>query len=243
MTDRAERPAIHPVRTVAARLVREPWAWAEANRERIVAHWRGLVAEKPALFNGAVLLCTGHGLSDGVFRATYREADYASFIAWRDFGWPDPDVANCFAMAALRGSDGAYLLGEMAPHTSNPGLIYFAAGTPDRGDVTPDDGVDLAGSVLRELEEETGIPADAVTVEPGWTLVDDYPRLALMRELTAPMPAEALKARIEAWLSRQDLPELAAIHIARRPGDIPRERMPRFMAAFLEARLGASQPG
>jgi hypothetical protein len=34
-------------------------------------------------------------------------------------------------MAALRGADGAFLLGEMAPHTTNGGQIYFLAGTPD----------------------------------------------------------------------------------------------------------------
>jgi hypothetical protein len=38
-------------------------------------------------------------------------------------------------MAALRGADGAFLLGEMAPHTTNGGQIYFLAGTPDPSDV------------------------------------------------------------------------------------------------------------
>ncbi len=62
-------------------------------------------------------------------------------------------------MAALRSADGAFLLGEMAPHTANAGQIYFAAGTPDLSDVF-DGRVDLTASVKRELREETGMAAD-----------------------------------------------------------------------------------
>ena len=55
-------------------------------------------------------------------------------------------------MAALRTRDGAFLLGEMGPHTMNAGKIYFAAGTPDRRDIFGEK-VDLAASVAREMTE------------------------------------------------------------------------------------------
>jgi hypothetical protein len=61
----------------------------------------------------------------------YFEVDYADFVDWRAIGDSDEPVFNCFAMAALRGADGAFLLGEMAPHTVNGGQTYFPAGTPE----------------------------------------------------------------------------------------------------------------
>ena len=47
-----------------------------------------------------------------------------------------------------------------------PGKIYFPAGTPDLGDVK-NGALDLAGSVARELFEETGIGADEVDFRAG----------------------------------------------------------------------------
>ena len=85
----------------------------------------------------------------------YSEADFASFVAWRDWGFPDTSVRNCFPMAALRSSDGAFLLGVMGAHTANAGHIYFAAGTPDPNDIVGDT-VDLEGGVMRELDGRNG---------------------------------------------------------------------------------------
>ena len=91
---------------------------------------------------------------------SYFETDFASFLAWRDWGFPDSDVFNGFGMGALRCADGAFVMGEMGHHTANAGRIYFPSGTPDLDDLSGDT-VDIAGSVAREVEEETGLtPAD-----------------------------------------------------------------------------------
>ena len=101
------------------------------------------------------------------FSAAYFETDFASFLAWRDWGFPDLHVFNGFGMGALRCSDGAFVLGEMGQHTSNAGRIYFPSGTPDLDDVV-DGAVDISGSVARELEEETGlVPATTAARRTG----------------------------------------------------------------------------
>ena len=64
------------------------------------------------------------------------EARSEKSLAWRDFGFPDANIANGFSMAALLSADGAFDLGEMAPHTANAGAIYFPSGTPDASLVT-----------------------------------------------------------------------------------------------------------
>lgn len=228
-----------PLDRVEAHVTDEPWAWADGNRAAIDAHWQKLIVQKPAMFNGRVLICAEQHISAGVLTARYRETDYASFIALRDFGFPDKAVRNCFGMAALRAADGAFLLGVMNAHTANAGMVYFPAGTPDPDDVTADGRVDLVGNVGRELAEETGLTAADVTSGEGWTAVLSGPRTALMREVRSPLPAADLRAKIVAWLATEEEPELADIRIVRSPADIDAATMPDFTQVYLRHAFGA----
>jgi 8-oxo-dGTP pyrophosphatase MutT (NUDIX family) len=142
-------------------------------------------------------------------------------------------------MGALRCADGAFVLGEMGQHTANPGRIYFPSGTPDLDDVR-DGRLDIPGSVVRELEEETGLAPGAYESEPHWHCIYTGPAVAMIRILQVDMPSETLRERIEANLAGQREPELAAIHIVRDARDM-NSAMPRFVTAFIEAQF-ASQP-
>ena len=106
-----------------------PWDFARDEAARIDAHWRERLAEKPKLFDGRVLLLRNGEILDSpegiLFRGAFFETDFRNFLAWRDFGFPDREVFNCFSMAALRSNDGAWLLGEMGQHTAGAGKIYF----------------------------------------------------------------------------------------------------------------------
>ena len=177
------------------------------------------------------------GFAGGRLSASYFEADFASFLAWRDWGFPDKDVFNGFGMGALRGTDGAFVLGEMGEHTSNAGRIYFPSGTPDLDDIRGG-AVDIEGSVARELEEETGLTPADYQADAHWHCVHTGPSVAMIRILRVDMPGEALRARIEANLARQDHPELPAIHLVRARADLT-AAMPRFVTAFIEAQLPA----
>jgi 8-oxo-dGTP pyrophosphatase MutT (NUDIX family) len=236
MQDRSTAAAAIPTRVLPIagldlRFEQRPWAFAQARRAEIDAHFAGLQRDKPALWNGRVLLMHRHAFADGMLRGGWLETDFASFMAWRDWNFPDRAIRNCFAMAALQASDGAFLLGVMGGHTANGGRIYFPAGTPDPADVV-DGRVDLEGSIRRELMEETGLDASTLEAEPGWHAVLAEPRIALMKVLRASEPAETLRARIRAHIAEQKDPELSDIHVVRAPTDFA-STMPPFVTAFL----------
>jgi 8-oxo-dGTP pyrophosphatase MutT (NUDIX family) len=232
-------PVIH--RVSALDLVVEAWTWpfAETRRAEIATHFADQQREKPALWNGRVLLGRNPVFSGDHFSASYFETDFASFLAWRDWGFPDRSVFNGFGMGALRCADGAFVLGEMGQHTSNAGRIYFPSGTPDLDDIR-DGAVDISGSVARELAEETGLAASEYDSEPDWHCIYTGPAVAMIRMLRIDMPGEAVRDRIERNLAAQHQPELSAIHLVRGVHDLT-SAMPRFVTAFIEAQL-ASEP-
>jgi 8-oxo-dGTP pyrophosphatase MutT (NUDIX family) len=218
-----------------------PWAFAESRAGDIARHWAERKAALPRMFDGRILLLGRREFTkreDGatILHGAYFETDFKAFLAWRDFGFPDAEVCNCFAMAALQSSDGAFLLGEMGAHTANAGMVYFAAGTPDPNDVFGDK-VDLFASVRRELREETGISPDEVAFASGWTVVHAPPRIACMKTTRSAETVESLKARIEAFLAAEPEPELQRMHIVRRPQDLEAIRSTRAVADFLRYAL------
>lgn len=230
-------PIIHRVTTLELAVRPIVWPFAEERRAEIEAHFAEQQRARPSLWNGRVLLGRDPVFTDGRLAATYFETDFASFLAWRDWGFPDPTVFNGFGMGALRASDGAFVMGEMAHHTANPGRIYFASGTPDLDDVKGST-LDIPGSVVRELEEETGLlPAD-YSAEADWHCVVTGRALAMIQILNLDMPGEAVRARIETNLADQDDPELSAIHLVRGMGDLT-PTMPRFVTAFIAQQFAA----
>jgi 8-oxo-dGTP pyrophosphatase MutT (NUDIX family) len=230
-------PRIFRVETLDLSVAPFAWPFAQARADEIAAHFAQVQREKPKLWNGRILLGRAPSFDGTHFSAHYFEAEFASFLAWRDWGCPDREVFNGFGMGALRTSDGAFVLGEMGTDTSNAGRIYFPAGTPDLDDVS-DGKLDLAGSVMREIEEETGLlPAD-YRAAPHWDCVVSGAAIALMRTLQLDLPGEEVRARIEANLARQEHPELAAIHLVRSRRDLT-STMPLFVTAFLEMQFEA----
>ena len=213
------------------RLAPRPWRFADERRAAIDAHFAGLCRDKPAMWNGRVLVLHEFTLSETTLSGAYLETDFASFMAWRDWGWPDRTMHNCFGLAALRAADGAFLVGIMGAHTANAGSIYFPGGTPDPTDVV-DGIVDLHRNVMRELYEETGLGADDVAAEAGWHAVLAGQRIALLKVLQSRLPAQQLRARVMAYLAAQAEPELADVRMVRGAQDFA-PRMPSFVTTFL----------
>jgi hypothetical protein len=222
---------IVPVERLELAYAPRPWPFASERRAEIDAHFEALRQSNPALWNGRVLMLYEYAIRGTVFHGAYLETDFASLLAWRHWDWPDLGIKNCFAMGALRGSDGAFVLGVMGGRTADPGRIYFPAGTPDLNDV--DGGrVDLAHNVMREVGEETGLAARDFDAGQGWITVLAGPRIAQVKMLRARETAAALRARILAHLASEAEPELADIRIVRGPADFD-PMMPPFVTAFL----------
>jgi 8-oxo-dGTP pyrophosphatase MutT (NUDIX family) len=219
------------VERVAMRFAPRPWPFAVERRAEIDACFVQLQHAQPALWNGRVLMMYEHTLTAKELSGSFLETDFASLLAWRAFDFPDRAIKVCFPMSALLSSDGAFLLGLMAPHTANAGQLYFPTGTPDTDDVRGDT-VDFDGSLLRELAEETGLTPADVTVARDWHAVLAGPRIPVIKLVQSAEPAAALRARILAFLAREREPELCDIVIVRSRADLD-TRMPDFVTAFL----------
>ena len=224
--------SIRVVKTLKTTLKQRGWVWADENRDMIERRWRESLAEKPKLFNGRVLLIGEYSEGEDAIEANYFETYFADFLAWLRADCPDRTVGNGFASAALRCADGAYICGVMGHHTANAVRIYFPGGTPDRHDILPDGRVDLHTSVLRELEEETGLLASDVTIADHWIVARWWPFVSFMRPMQLTDEAPGVVERLTATLARQKDPELTGFKIVRGVEDIDRERMPEFVQAF-----------
>lgn len=214
-----------------------PWRWpfADARRPEIDAHFEACRIKTPQLWNGKILLARNPVFAGDCFSAQYFEADFASFLAWRDWGFPDATVFNGFGAGALRGCDGAFVLGEMAGHTANAGKIYFPAGTPDLNDLKGDT-VDIGRSLTREVEEETGLTPSHYRAVPYWECIVVGRVIALIRILDSVLSGDMLRDLIEASLARQQLPEFSSMHVVRGRTDL-NAAMPNYMTAFLETQF------
>jgi 8-oxo-dGTP pyrophosphatase MutT (NUDIX family) len=232
--------AIHRITQLDLNVTSRRWPFADERRADIDAHFAVKQRGKP-IWNGRVLLGRNPVFAGESFSAEYFETDFASFLAWRDWGFPDKDVFNGFGMGALRCADGAFIMGEMGQHTSNAGRIYFPSGTPDLDDIV-DGTVDIEGSVAREVEEETGLTPADYRAGAHWDCVVSGPAIAMIRILDVDASGDALRGRIEASLARQDQPELSAIYLVRAASDLT-AAMPRFVTAFVEAQMSTQQEG
>lgn len=234
MTD----PVIHRVAQLDLTCSDWRWPFAAERRAEIEAHFAAKLVDKPQMFNGPILLARNARFTPDRLQAEYFRTDFASFLAWRDWGFPDREVFNGFGMGALRCADGAFVLGEMGSQTANAGRIYFASGTPDLNDLRGDV-VDIGASVLREVGEETGLTPASYRVDPRWHCVVSGVSIAMMRILDADLSGEEMRAVIKANLAAQDDPELSDIHLVRSTSDFT-PTMPVFVTAFMADQLASA---
>lgn len=219
-----------PISSFDLRLHAGAWSFAEAEKSGIAEHWRRLADANPRIWNGDVLICAGAQVTDGVLTGRFIKTDYASFVAWRDWGWPDKSVSNVFGSAIVHTADNALLYGRMAPHTLNAGKIYPPGGSLEMKDVTADGRVDVMGSLIRELAEETGL--DATNAEKAELLaVFDGPRLSVAQVFRFAQPADTLAEEVRRYLRDGHEDELSDIEIVKASSQFD-STMPAYAVAI-----------
>ncbi|MXN63565.1 NUDIX domain-containing protein [Stappia sp. GBMRC 2046] len=225
-----------PVRQLAVRLTGAAWRFEAENAEKIDAHWQKLTAGNPHLWNGRVMKLASFEIDGGVFRGSMVEASYAAFLAWRDWNYPDPHIRNLFGSAVIRARGGELVFGKMAGHTSTAGQVYPPGGNLDPDDLREDGEVDVAGSIVRELGEETGLDAGEALTHSTFALFDG-PRISISRLFEFPYSAADIVARIDEHNAREERPELEEAIVLAKPSDADGLTMPPFARALADRLL------
>jgi len=238
-------PRIFDVDRLDCRRVDFLWPFETDNADAIRSHWMSRLRQVPSMYDGRVLLANRLEIETGgdgsLLRLDVFETSFSAFLAWRETGWPDRSVFNCFSMSAVRSCDGGFLVGEMTTDHSVAGALYFPCGTPDLSDLDRNGGVDLLGSLMRELAEETGLDASRGALRPHWTIVVDGQRIACIRTIDWPDAAASLVAEARERIAAQPRPELAAVHIFSMLSELSDPRLLPYMTTFLRRALGHTQ--
>jgi hypothetical protein len=85
---------------------------------------------------------------------------------------------------------------------------------------------------MREIAEETGLAPAQYAIADGWTAVLAGPRIALMKPIEVPRPADELQEEMRGHLAGEAAPELRDIRIVRSVSDFD-PMMPEFVTAYL----------
>ncbi|SMH46620.1 NUDIX hydrolase [Mesorhizobium australicum] len=196
-----------------------PHPYELAHREAIVANWDLEKAEKPALFNGKVMLFSSIRWADGRLDARCHVANYATFMHWRRMR-PDTSAEHLYAHAMPVSSDGALIAIRMAGHTVNAGRVYFAAGSLEPEDITGDR-IDLAANMAREVREETGLDLGAARAEAGYHGWSSDSGTVLVRRYFLDRSADELVEDIRRHIATDPDPEIDEAIVIRNADDLP----------------------
>lgn len=212
----------------------EPWRFAEDHRDAIDRHWERRSKENPSFFNGTVCILGPRDLRDAEFHGTLIATEFKAYLFWREHGTPGRTVNDCFGAALIRSCDGHVLFGRQRAGNINAGLVYPPGGFIDRSDADDTGRVDIAGSISREMAEETGLSAGEVTPVPGFLMASAGPHIALAVLYRVEQTAETLQTAMRAHIAKEARPELDDIVILRSMQDIEPET-PEYAKRLLRA--------
>lgn len=216
---------ILPVDTIDVTLDPTPHPFVQGREKAIAENWALEVREKPAVFNGTVVMLSEFGYANGRLFGRCHPVSYATFLHWRKDRVAT--AAHAFAHPMLVSRDNALIAIRMAAHTVNAGRVYFAAGSFEPEDF-PDGVVDAHGNMVREVMEETGLDiSDVRREERHYALATDRGTV-IFRRYFLDEDAERIAARIRDFVSAESEPEIDGPVVIRSPGDLPSGLMPHM---------------
>lgn len=209
------------------------WAFAVDHRDAILAHWHRRRRDNPGFFNGTIYALCDFELKDGVFDGRLLAVDFMSFLYWKDSGYRDGAIRDCFGSALIRSADGHVLLGRQRAGNLNAGLSYLPGGFIDLRDADDSGVVGIAASVAREAAEETGLGADVLTRRPGYILTFAGPMVSIAVEFVSSLTSDDLLARVRDHISSDPGSELEDAVLVARLQDLEGLSVPLYAKALI----------
>lgn len=218
------------------------WAFERDNADAIDAHWQRATLANPSYFNGRIYVLAESRLEDGVFSGRLIAAEFKAFLYWKETGQTDTSVCDVFGSALIRSGDGAILLGRQRASNLNAGLVYLPGGFIDPRDRDDEGRVDIRASVLREVEEETGLRAHTLAVSEGFLITRVGQQVSIAVELVGDGDASRMIAFMREAVAHEAAPELEEIVAVRTVADLEPLPMPDFAQVLLRHVLAGRGP-
>lgn len=212
------------------------WPYAENHKEVIEAHWKLATASNPVFFNGTIHVLTRLEIAAGRAEAAFVPTQFKNYLYWRDEGYPaEAKVRDGFGSALIRSVEGFVILGRQRPGNINEGLAYLPGGFIDHRDVSARNVIDIRASVAREVMEETGLGAEAITPGAGYLITEVAGQVSFAIPYTSPLTAGDLLARVRAHIAADPEPELLDAIVVKDVQGLEGLAMPHYARVLLSS--------
>lgn len=215
------------------------WDFARSQADQIDAHWKLRVAANPAFFNGRIYMLADYRITGDTLAGELMEVEFKQFLYWKENGFPDKAVFDVFGSGLIRSREGAVLLGRQRSGNLNEGWVYLPGGFIDPRDADADGRIDIRASVLREVQEETGLGPDQLTVRDGFLVTTIGQQLSIAVDLISKDDAPSLRARVMRALAGDSDCELDWVVTVTTPQDLANLKVPAYAETLLRHVLAA----
>lgn len=233
-------PEVRPIGKCILKARDGVWEFARTHAEQIDEHWQRRSASNPSFFNGQIYMLADYRIDGDTFAGDLTLVEFKQFLFWKDMGSADNTVFDVFGSGLIRSRDGAVLLGRQSAGNLNEGFAYLPGGFIDPRDTGADGVVDIRASVLREVEEETGLAGDQLTVCDGFLLTTIGQQVSIAVDLVCREDAQALQSRVRRTLSGFADSELDDVILVGNLEDLALTKVPAYADVLLRRILRPS---